>query len=168
MREARRKRRSRNAPCERSGQSLRSELPGDTGVRIEVDLSDLARSPLQFLSALCYCDFVAYVTERYQVGVLTARLLCSPSVSPSVGSRSADTPADVYSTRRTDESPRVRRGSYFCRRLRRSRWMLGHRSHLRSNTSEERKGLQVSIWLYLLIIVLAVLAFGGYRRYSRR
>jgi len=28
---------------------LRSELPGDTDVRIEVDLSDLARSPLQFL-----------------------------------------------------------------------------------------------------------------------
>lgn len=35
-------------------------------------------------------------------------------------------------------------------------------------TSKERKGLQMSIWLYLLIIVLAVLAFGGYRRYSRR
>ena len=33
---------------------------------------------------------------------------------------------------------------------------------------EERKGLQMSIWLYVLIIVLAVLAFGGYRRYSRR
>jgi hypothetical protein len=28
---------------------LRSELPGDADVRIEVDLSDLARSPLQFL-----------------------------------------------------------------------------------------------------------------------
>ena len=28
---------------------LRSELPGDTDVRVEVDLSDLARSPLQFL-----------------------------------------------------------------------------------------------------------------------
>ena len=28
---------------------LRSELPGDTDVRIEVDLSDLVRSPLQFL-----------------------------------------------------------------------------------------------------------------------
>ena len=28
---------------------LRSELPSDTDVRIEVDLSDLARSPLQFL-----------------------------------------------------------------------------------------------------------------------
>ena len=28
---------------------VRSEVPGDADVRIEVDLSDLARSPLQFL-----------------------------------------------------------------------------------------------------------------------
>jgi len=28
---------------------LRAELPGDADVRIEVDLSDVARSPLQFL-----------------------------------------------------------------------------------------------------------------------
>ncbi len=31
------------------GERLRSELPGDADVRIEVDLSDVSRSPLQFL-----------------------------------------------------------------------------------------------------------------------
>ena len=42
-----------DAATEESAQKLadrlRSELPGDTDVRIEVDLSELARSPLQFL-----------------------------------------------------------------------------------------------------------------------